>query len=510
MSPKDIAERLHELERKVLLALKKKDKQLSAELVKSTGLDEASVNRALLWLRSKGLIKLKEDIKELVVLDDNGELYAEKGFPEKRFLKIALEDNSIQGVKASLTKDEFNVSIGLLKSKGYIKLEDGKITVTPKGLKFLKTQTPYERLVCELLNSPLELSKLSAEQKKAVDELKSRKKIIKIEIKTYRIASLTNKGTEILPYVKLEKLIGQLTPQILSTGSYKGAKFRKYDLKAPTPRIFYGKKHFVTVIKDKIRRIFLDMGFRQVDGPLLELSFWNFDALFQPQDHPAREMHDTFFVKEPLRGRLPDKKLVQRVKLVHENGWTTGSKGWGYDWSESIASTNVLRTHTTAVSVRTLAGTKPKDLPLKVFCVGSVFRNETLDYKHLFEFTQVEGIVAAPNVTFRNLLGILKNFFNRLGFSEVRFRPGYFPYTEMSVEPEVLHPVKKEWMELGGAGIFRPEVVKPLLGIDVPVLAWGIGFERSVMDVLDIKDIRDVYSNNIELLREKSPYTRRF
>ena len=211
-----------------------------------------------------------------------------------------------------------------------------------------------------------------------------------------------------------------------------------------------------------------------------------------------------------MKGRLPDKKLIQRIKLVHENGWTTGSKGWNYDWSESIASTNVLRTHTTAVSVRKLAKCKPKDLPLKVFCVGHVFRNEALDYKHLFEFMQVEGMVAAPGVNFRNLLGILKNFFNKLGFEEVRFRPGYFPYTEMSVEPEVMHPIKKEWMELGGAGIFRPEVVKPLLGIDVPVLAWGLGIERSIMDVFNIKDIRDVYSSNIDFLREKSSFTRRF
>ncbi len=510
MKPEGIAERLHELERKVLLALKKKDKQLSTELEESTGLGEASINRALLWLSSKKLIKLKEEVKEVVILDKNGEEYAEKGFPEKRFLKIALKNDSIQGIKAELSKDEFNVSIGLLKSNGLVKLKEGRIIVTKKGLAYLKTGTLYEKILKKLLKEPLGLSKLSNELREAVNELSKRKDIIKIEVKTCRQAGLAKLGLSVLPYVKLEKLIGQLTPQLLGTGAYKTAEFRKYDLGAPTPRIFYGKKHIVTIIRDRIRKIFLDMGFKQVQGPLLESSFWNFDSLFQPQDHPARDMHDTFFIKEPMRGLLPNKKLVQRVKLVHESGWTTGSKGWGYDWKESVASTNILRTHTTAVSARTLAQCKPKDLPVKVFSLGHVFRNETLDYKHLFEFIQVEGIVAAPGVNFRNLLGILKNFFNKLGFDEVRFRPGYFPYTEMSVEPEVLHPVKNEWMELGGAGILRPEVVKPLLGIDVPVLAWGLGLERSIMDVFNIKDIRAVYSDDINFLREKSSYTKRF
>ena len=181
-------------------------------------------------------------------------------------------------------------------------------------------------------------------------------------------------------------------------------------------------------------------------------------------------MHDTFFIKKPFSSPLPSKELVRRVASTHENGWTTGSTGWGYEWKEDIAAQNLLRTHTTAVSSQVISRLTKEDLPAKFFAVDTVFRNETVDYKHLFQFNQVEGIVVGE-VNFKNLLGILTQFFNKLGFKKVRFRPGYFPYTEMSVEPEVLHPVKKEWMELGGAGMFRPEVVKPLLGFEVHVIA---------------------------------------
>jgi phenylalanyl-tRNA synthetase alpha chain len=151
-----------------------------------------------------------------------------------------------------------------------------------------------------------------------------------------------------------------------------------------------------------------------------------------------------------------------------------------------------------------------KDLPAKFFSADTVFRNETLDYKHLFQFQQVEGIIVDPDANFRNLLGLLKSFFNKLGFEKARFRPGYYPYTEMSVEPEVFHPIKEDWMALGGAGIFRPEVVKPLMGIDVPVLAWGLSFERPIMDIFNIMHMRDIYSDDINVLRQRTAFTRRF
>jgi phenylalanyl-tRNA synthetase alpha chain len=236
-------------------------------------------------------------------------------------------------------------------------------------------------------------------------------------------------------------------------------------------------------------------------GPIVELAFWNFDALFQPQDHPARDLADTFYMKAPHSGQLPNRELVRRVKETHENGWTTGSTGWRYRWDPEFAARCCLRTHTTSLSARTLATLREEDLPAKFFSIGKVFRNEAIDWSHLMEFYQTDGIVIGEGVTFRNLLGYLKAYLEGLGVEEYRFRPSYFPYTEMSVEAEVWVEERRSWMELFGAGIFRPEVVKPLLGEDIPVLAWGPGFDRIVMGHYGIRDLRVLYGNDLGLLR---------
>ena len=239
-----------------------------------------------------------------------------------------------------------------------------------------------------------------------------------------------------------------------------------------------------------------------MQGPLVQPCFWNFDALFVPQDHPAREMQDTFFIKNPALGKLPDAKIVKNVKEMHENGGKINSRGWGGVWDEKEAKRNVLITHDTYLSAKVLAGIKINELPVKTFQIMKVFRNESLDWKHLFEFHQVGGIVVDENINFRHLLGYLKEFFLKMGFEKVRFRPSHFPYTEPSVEVDVFHPVHKKWIELGGSGVFRPELVVPLLGKDVPVLAWGLGIERIISDYYGFTDIRDVYKNDLKLLRE--------
>lgn len=251
-----------------------------------------------------------------------------------------------------------------------------------------------------------------------------------------------------------------------------------------------------------MRRIWIEMGFKEMEGPIVETAFWDFDALYVPQDHPARDMQDTFYLKTPFYGRLPDRKLVERVKAVHEYGGDTGSRGWRYRWSEEESRRCLLRTHTTCLSARTLAALKSCDLPAKFFSIGRVFRNEALSWKSLCEFYQTDGIVVDENASFAHLLGYLRRYFGKLGFTDIRFRPAYFPYTEPSVEIEVYHPVYRQWMELGGAGVFRPEVVKPLLGRDIPVLAWGPGLNRIVMVSYGIKDIRELHSNDLRQLRE--------
>jgi len=201
-------------------------------------------------------------------------------------------------------------------------------------------------------------------------------------------------------------------------------------------------------------------------------------------------------------GKLPNQELVEKIKTTHISGGKTGSKGWEYPWKEDEAKKNVLRTHTTLLSAHTLANLNKEDLPTKFFALGKCFRNEALDWKHLFEFNQTEGIVIDKNANFRHLLGYLKEFFKKMGFPRARFRPAYFPYTEPSVEIDVWHPIHKEWIELGGAGMFRPEVVIPLLGENIPVLAWGPGFDRIILDYYAITDIRDLYKNDLKQIRE--------
>jgi len=297
-------------------------------------------------------------------------------------------------------------------------------------------------------------------------------------------------------------MIEFLTPNMIKKGGWQGKKFRRYDVVSRVPKISGGKRHFVNQAVEYGRRVWTDLGFEEMSGDLIQSSFWNFDALFTAQDHPVRELQDTFFLNKEIE--LPSKEVVEEVKKAHEQG-TDNSRGWQYKWDADDAKKAVLRTHTTCLSAQTLF--KLSKLPKeqrrgKFFAIGKCFRNETVDWSHGFEFNQTEGIVVDENVNFRNLLGYLKEFFNKMGFEKVRFRPAYFPYTEPSVEIDVFHPEKKVWLELGGAGIFRPEVTVPLLGIDIPVLAWGPGFDRIIMDFYKIKDLRDFYKNDIKQLRE--------
>ena len=277
---------------------------------------------------------------------------------------------------------------------------------------------------------------------------------------------------------------------------------------SPLPKINGGKRHFVNQALDYARKVWTEMGFEAMSGDMIVSSFWNFDALFTAQDHPVRELQDTYYIKDPEKGNLPNKKLVEQVKAVHENGGTTGSRGWRYNWNKEDAKRNVLRTHTTCLSAKTLAELKESEMPAKFFSVGKCFRNETLDWKHLFEFYQVEGIVVDPDANFSNLIGYLKEFFEQMGFPDVRVRPAHFPYTEPSAEVDVWNPKKKQWVEIAGSGIFRPETTKPLIGKSVPVCAWGIGLGRLITEYWGLTDLRDLYKNDLKQLREMKTWLR--
>ncbi len=472
------------------------------DICKKSNLDKTSVLRALEYLQNKKIIRLSYKTKKIIEIGINGALYRKKGLPERRLLNVLNERRilSFDEARKGLSDGEFKVSIGILKKKSMIELRSKKMILNVNKAEIAR-KMPEEIFIESL---PLNYDSLSPEQLSVLKSLLKRKEIVKLRDKKIIGIEITELGKKVIhSKLKTRPLIEQITPEILRNEKlWKGKKFRRYDVISPVPEINGGKRHFVNQAVDYARRIWTDMGFKEMTGPLIVSSFWNFDALFTAQDHPVREMQDTFFISNQVqKGELPDKKIVESVKKSHESG-VSGSKGWQYEWDEEEAKKLVLRTHTTCLSSQTLAKLKPEDLPAKFFALGKCFRNETLDWSHGFEFNQTEGIVIDKNANFRNLLGYLQEFFEKMGFKKVRFRPAYFPYTEPSVEIDIWHPKKDAWLELGGAGIFRPEVTVPLLGQNIPVLAWGPGFDRILMDYYEIEDLRDLYKNNIEQLRK--------
>ncbi len=502
---KEIIESLSPNERAIIPHLKEKNAEAIAE---KTQMNPAAVLRSLEFLSNKGILKLEMKTKKIVELGVNGILYKKKGLPERRLLSLIKEKRAISLADAAkhsgLNDNEFKAALGALKKKAIINLTNNKLMLAPTATATELSKKTFEEQLIE--NLPLEYDKLADEQRFAVESLKSRKEIIDIQNKNEAEFSLTEIGKKIIEtdLSSSEGMLESLTPEIIKSEVWKGKKFRRYDILSPLPKIYGGKRHFVNQAIDYGRKIWTELGFKEMAGNICQTGFWNFDALFTAQDHPVREMQDTFFIKG-ARGKLPNKEILESVKKSHEKG-TGGSKGWQYKWDEDEARKVILRTHTTSLSARTLyelGKLSKEEKKGKFFAIGKCFRNETVDWSHGFEFNQTEGIVIDMNANFRHLLGYLKEFFRRMGFEKIKFVPSYFPYTEPSVEIYVWHPERKIWLELGGAGIFRPEVVVPLLGEWIPVLAWGPGFDRTLMDYYEIKDLRELYENNLTKIRQK-------
>lgn len=424
------------------------------DIARLSGMNPDSIRRILESLRDGGFVRITRSESSAFVPTPELAAYSKATFPEFSVYRKALQGCGVSG----LTPQEREIGLRWAKKKGLILIEGGNISPAKDQDSVGAEERAMRAAAAQVagkgsLDNPVLLDEFAQRR------LIQRKVVSRIEV-TY-----TNK-----PVKELE------------TG---------FDISVSGPDAPLGKGHPIKKMAGRIRTIMSELGFEEMEGSIVESSFWNFDALFQPQDHPARELADTFY----LEGRedLPeDKELVSRVREAHE-------KGWKYRWSPEEAMKPVLRTHTTALSARHLAAMKGGK-PRKYFAIGKVFRNEATDYKHLAEFYQVEGIIAWENATFRDLLGILKEFYAKLGFEKIRFRPSFFPYTEPSLEVEVYFEPRKQWMELGGAGVFRPEVSIPLAGT-YPVLAWGLSLERPLMMLLNLEDIRAFYRNDLDFLR---------
>ncbi|MEA3248453.1 MAG: phenylalanine--tRNA ligase subunit alpha [Nanoarchaeota archaeon] len=506
MDEKLLVEFLSPIERATLPKLNLDFSDLG-EIAKRTFQDETTVLRAVGFLKNKGLVEIESSEKEVVILGILGIYYLKKELPERVLLNKLVEKKGIliSEIKnvCELNDNEAKIALGTLKKKALIEIKQGKLILSAKPEEI--THKMLEELFLEKL--PIELDSLEAQDKLVLQNLKSRKDIIRVETQKKISIKLTKLGEKISSMDLEKDMVEQLTPKMIKQNSWKGKKFRRYDLSLPVPRVYGGKRHFVNQAIDYAKSIWLEMGFKEMTGNRIETSFWVFDTLFTAQDHPVREMQDTFYLKS-LSGKLParckDKKdcILFKTQKAHEGG-IDGSKGWQCKWAEDDAKKVLMRTHTTSLSARKLREIRDtKEFPAKYFAIGKCFRNETVDWSHGFEFNQTEGIVVDENANFRQLLGYLIQFYKKMGYEKIRIRPAYFAYTEPSLEVDVFHPVHKKWVELGGAGMFRPEVTIPMFGKHIPVLAWGQGFDRIITEFFAINDLREVYKNDINELRE--------
>jgi phenylalanyl-tRNA synthetase alpha chain len=501
MSTSQLLEGLSYPERKVLLTLNQLNGSATPERVFEVGgfQQQVEVMNAASWLQSKGLIEINESAKKWYSLRSRSIL--ENGLPERKALNyLTTKDNkaTIAQLEEGIGKSDASLAIGWLKRKNLVNFDRSAgapvLMLNETGLRALKEDMTDEALLKRLAEQDRPESEIDMS---VIAQLKTRQDLIMEKLVISRSFNITDLGREVISLgIELKEEVAQLTPELIQTGKWRDISLRRYDINTFAPSQYAAKKHPMTRIGDEIRRIFVQMGFTEIEDEFVQPAFWNMDALFTPQDHPARDMQDTFYVKNPSRMDLDDEAVVQRVKEVHENGGDTGSLGWRYQWSRQEAERTLLRTHTTVNTIRYLS--KHPDPPAKVFSIGRIFRNEAIDATHLPEFMQIEGIIMEEGASFDMLVKVLREFYQRMGFDIIRFRPGPFPYTEPSLEIEVFY--NGRWMELGGAGVFRPEVTAPL-GIEHPVLAWGLGFERLAMLRWNLKDIRELYITDLDMLR---------
>lgn len=506
---------LHPLERKVLATMRTRPSLWDYELLQETGLDESRLSMATGWLQSKSVLEIAgEHVTPYVSITDLGRKYAESGYPEKRIVRRLL-DRERFGVKdlshlENMDSAEVSKAIGNLKGYQIIRIgQGGLIEPVSEGLP-PQMDSVYTNLLKRLsgLTEPMKRDSLHKEENDLIDNVLENKwktqGVIKRHEKKSKRLALTALGHDLVGQLSSETAtveeVAQLTPELLKDGAWKGKTFRKYNIGLRPSRTAAGRKHPYREFLDSVKAKLVSMGFQEMRGPLVESEFWNSDALFMPQFHPARDIHDVYFVDRPESVTTLPEPYATRVAKTHESGWKTGSRGWRYSFDIERSKRLVLRSQGTSVSARTLAASPT--IPGKYFSIARCFRYDLVDATHAPDFFQVEGIALGEKITFRTLLGLLKLFATELAHAtEVRYLPAYFPYTEPSVEMHVRHP-RLGWMELGGAGLFRPEVTLPL-GVKSPVIAWGLGLDRMAMVALGIRDIRDLFSSDLDLIRSQ-------
>uniref|UniRef100_A0A671Y3A7 phenylalanine--tRNA ligase n=1 Tax=Sparus aurata TaxID=8175 RepID=A0A671Y3A7_SPAAU len=460
----------------------------SLEVASSLGVDHQVIVGAVKSLQALGdVISAELRSSKRWELTEEGTEIAEQGSHEARvFSSIPLEGlGQSELMKLSFGKIGFSKAM----SNKWIRVDKAH----EGGPRIFRTKIEDQVREKLLLVKKGDMTQLEEKEK---NELKKRKLLSEVTVKSYWISKGNSFSTTVT------KQEAELTPEMIANGSWKEKKFKPYNFEALGVAPDCGHLHPLMKVRTQFRQIFLEMGFTEMPtNNFIESSFWNFDSLFQPQQHPARDQHDTFFLSDPALAHEFPQDYLERVKKVHSEGGF-GSQGYKYDWKIEEAQKNILRTHTTAVSARMLykLAQQEKFTPVKYFSIDRVFRNETLDATHLAEFHQIEGVVADYGLTLGDLMGILHQFFTKLGITKLRFKPAYNPYTEPSMEVFSYHEGLKKWVEVGNSGVFRPEMLLPMgLPEDVSVIAWGLSLERPTMIKYGINNIRELVGHKVNL-----------
>ncbi len=513
MDARNLVKTLHPLEVKVLLRYSPDDELDSERLKGELGYRDGQDNQAFSWLVAKGLAaESSRSARTIFEITQLGRDTARDGTPEERILAYisASGASRIPDIVAGLGLDQKTVgsAFGQLSKDGLLVMDSEKKAslastgTLPARIALLKGLLAS---ACSAPDGILEEARLDAGQIQVMSGVAKKRGA---QDAYFRLAERERVAYRLLPEamgVKAElgaqgvtgDELGEISQAILENGSWKTATFRPYNIGISAPRLIPGRHNpyveFLESVKDKLA----SLGFEEFDGSLVETEFWNSDALFMPQFHSARDIHDVYYVSEPSKARFIEEPYLTQISRTHENGGETESRGWSYDFDREFTKRLILRSQGTVLSARQL----PKaQIPGKYFGIARCFRYDRVDATHLSDFYQTEGIVLGEEVNLRTLLGFLRMFAVEVaGAKEVKYVPGYFPFTEPSVEVHIKHPVLG-WFELGGAGIFRPEVTEPL-GVTVPVLAWGIGIDRMALMALGLNDLRELFSPDLENVR---------
>lgn len=453
--------------RTILQRLAEKDPIRSTELE----IPAAEIHGVLLSLQSREQVRFT--IEECIerVLTPEGQDAVEQGSPEYRLYSSI----PAEGADASIL-DAHPIGNRHAFRNRWIKNNDGRVV----------------RAVADAADSTAQaLGRLHLLDEKEFIELKKRNLAQQKKTNVYVITRGERFGEQ-------EEAEAELTAGMVQ--NFKDQKFKRYNFNSTGNIPQCGALHPLMKIREEFKRIFVEMGFSEMQtNRYVESSFWNFDSLFQPQNHPARDAHDTFFLGRPAQTTAFDEAYLARVRRMHSEGGN-GSIGHSANWSLEEASKNILRTHTTSISSRYLQRMASDFHPTKLFSIDKVFRNESIDATHLAEFHQVEGLIAGYDLGIGDLIGILSVFFEKLGLRNIKFKPAFNPYTEPSMEVFGYHEGLGRWIEIGNSGIFRPEMLGPMgYPDDVCVIAWGLSLERPAMIKYGLNNIRDLVGHRVDI-----------